>query len=182
LPEGVALYLEAGQQLNLNLHLYNTGDTDLSGTSGIEVQEVPQSEVTHEAEIFLPGPFELNIPAGQETTISGTCTIQQSQTIFALFPHMHKLGTHFKTEVIKGGNTTAIWDAPYAFDDQPFQLLPEQIQLAQGDKIKTTCTWVNTTNMDVQFGDDSDKEMCFSILMRYPRVGGGVGGTPACPF
>ena len=50
-------------------------------------------------------------------------------------------------------------------------------QLAAGDKIATTCTYDNTTNHVVGFGQSSTDEMCFSILMRYPRQAQGPFGA-----
>jgi hypothetical protein len=37
LPEGVAMKLTAGSQVLLNLHLFNTGTNELSGTSGTRI-------------------------------------------------------------------------------------------------------------------------------------------------
>lgn len=169
-PEGVGLKLEAGYSLELELHLFNTGDTPTQGTSGIEVLVADPSEITEEAEIFLPGPFNLSIPPGEQT-ISGTCGITQDQTIFALFPHMHQLGSHFRSVANVGGEDIVLHDGPYDFSDQGFFPI-EPLQLTAGDSITTTCTWNNTTDATVTWGNSSTDEMCFSILYRYPRVGG----------
>ena len=39
-PQGVGIKLAAGSQLLLNLHLFNTADTALSGTSGTKILKV----------------------------------------------------------------------------------------------------------------------------------------------
>src|SRR5687768_365323 len=55
MPAGVGFKIEAGQQVHLNLHVFNTGDAALTGTSGVEIQTISADEVVHEAETFLPG-------------------------------------------------------------------------------------------------------------------------------
>jgi hypothetical protein len=173
-PDGVGLKLPRGSLLTLQLHIYNPSDNALTGTSGIEVIEVGADEIVHEAGLFLPGPMSLSLPANQETTVSGTCTVQSAQTVFGLFPHMHKLGTHFKTTLTVGGTEQVIHDRAYDFDEQEF-LAFDPIALAPGDAIHTRCTWYNDTNRTVGWGESSDSEMCFSILYRYPALGSGLG-------
>jgi len=100
--------------------------------------------------------------------------VNRAQTIFALFPHMHQLGTHFETRLRTGGQERVLHDAPYDFNEQKFMSF-EPIQLAPGDTITTRCTWWNSLDKTVIWGESSDSEMCFSILYRYP-----AGGEEIC--
>lgn len=173
-PLGVGLKLEQGQLLALQLHTFNPAGEALSGTSGIEIIEVPAEEVVNEAEVFLPGPIGLNIGPNQMTTETGTCTLSQPQTLFALFPHMHQLGVHFKTTLTIGGESQVLHDGAYDFEHQAF--IPfDPIAMGPGDSVTTECTWNNTTSSQVTWGESSTSEMCFSILYRYPALGGGLG-------
>lgn len=169
-PAGVGLKLSAGTTLNLQLHVFNTSGAAITGTSGVEIVEVPEAEVTKVADLFLPGPFDFQLGPMQETVHSGTCVVQQAQTIFALFPHMHQLGTHFKMSVVKSGSEQVVHDKSYDFNEQSFTSF-EPIELAAGDTINTECTWLNSTAQGVFWGDSSTSEMCFSILYRYPALG-----------
>lgn len=190
LPEGVAMKLPKGKYLDLGLHLYNTSDTPLSGTSAIEVVKMKPEDVRYESEAVLAGPFNISIPPGG-TTLSGDCTLAADQTMFALFPHMHQLGTHLKTTLTVSGETRVIHDAPYDFNEQVQIPLDPVIPMKAGDVINTECTYVNPTANTVGFGESSDTEMCFSLFFRYPAQGvgfcGGTGGGsgitipgPAC--
>ncbi len=170
-PPGVGLKISAGQSVVLQLHIFNPSPDALNETSGIEVIELSPEDVVEEADIFLPGPLGLNIPPHQETTISGTCTVDAPQNIFALFPHMHQLGAHFKTTLSLGGEVQVLHDEDYSFDHQPF-LSFEPIALAPGDQIETACTWNNTGDQDLHWGESSTAEMCFSILYRWPAQPG----------
>lgn len=170
-PEGTGLRLEADTVIFLQLHIFNLTDEAIAGTSGVEVFVVEPETVTQEVDLFLPGPTELAIPANQTSTVTGTCTVAQPQTVFALFPHMHQLGTHFKTTINVGGADQVVHDAAYDFNEQSF--LPiGPVEMAAGDSITTECTFNNTTAGTVGWGESSTTEMCFSILYRFPARGG----------
>lgn len=168
-PEGTGLKLTAGTLLGLQLHVFNTTDAMLSGKSGIEILEVDPETIVDEVDLILAGPSDLALAPSRATTQTGTCTATARQNVFALFPHMHQFGTHFKTTLTIGGTTRVIHDAPYSFDEQAF-LRFEPIALEPGDKITSECTWLNTTNQTVTYGESSTTEMCYSIMLRYPSV------------
>jgi hypothetical protein len=175
-PAGVAVKLTAGQQLLINLHLYNVGDAEITGTSGAEIKTIAASEVEHEAEIVLMGSVaNLSVPAGQSTQI-GRCTMNGDVTLFAVNPHMHQLGTHMKViaKSSVAGDVT-IHDAPYDFEDQRIYPLTPLVEMKQGDEVEVQCGYDNTTGQTVGFGDSSNDEMCFGTMYRYPRRGAQLG-------
>jgi len=166
-PPGTGLRLPAGSLIGLQLHIFNTTDASLAGESGVEVLEVDPANVVDEVDLVLAGPNDLALPPNQTSTQTGTCTATARQRVFALFPHMHQLGTHFKTTVTTGGTAQVIHDAAYSFDEQAF-LSFEPMALEPGDTITTECTWNNTTGTTVTYGESTATEMCYSILLRYP--------------
>ncbi|HMJ10149.1 MAG TPA: hypothetical protein VK524_02025 [Polyangiaceae bacterium] len=167
LPKGVAMKLPAGKVLNLSLHLYNPGSSEITGTSGMEIVRVDPAEVEFESGTLLAGPVALAIPPGRSTATQN-CVLKQEQTAFALFPHMHQLGAHFKTTVTVGGVSKVLHDGAYDFEEQD-QLAIEPLKLMPGDIVTTECTFENPTAQIVKFGESSDTEMCFSVLFGYPR-------------
>lgn len=169
LPEGVAFKLPAGEQVVLNLHLYNTGDAPLSGTSGIEIERVAPEDVVHEAETIYAIDFNLRVTPGASTT-TGKCMLDADSTLFGVFPHMHKLGTHMKATALHGDQQTVFHDAPYNFEEQlNYTIAP--IALSRGDAIEYACGFTNPTGETVPFGDSTDKEMCVLGVYRYPATG-----------
>lgn len=180
LPPGVAMKLPAGKYVLLGLHVYNTSNEPLSGTSAIEIQTMKAEDVKFESEAVLAGTFNISLPPGETTTVSGDCPIGADQTMFALFPHMHQLGVHLKTTFTMNGVENVIHDGDYSFQEQYQIPINPTVTLHAGDKVSTECTYRNTTSNTVTFGESSDTEMCFSILFRYPPQGQGVctGGTP----
>ncbi len=175
-PAGVGLHLTAGTRLLLNLHLYNTSDQILTGTSGTLIQEATAAEVQNVGEIVLAGPTAtLVVPPGTSTQ-SGTCNISniasQPIQVFALSSHMHKLGTNLRSVVRRAGSPDIVLqDQPYDFEHQNFQLVAPFVELRPGDVLTTTCSYNNTTGATVRFGDSSDDEMCFTDLFYYPAQG-----------
>jgi Copper type II ascorbate-dependent monooxygenase, C-terminal domain len=166
-PPGTAMRIPAGTTLGLQLHIFNQTDEMITGQSGIEFLEVDPAGITEEVDMFLPGPQDLAITPGLHTK-TGTCTVKSASKLFALFPHMHQLGTHMKTTLVQGTNRRVLDDAPYDFEHQRI-LSFEPIAVSPGDKIESECTWMNTTSNVVSYGESSTTEMCYSILYRYPR-------------
>jgi hypothetical protein len=172
LPEGIAIHIPKGTQLLLNLHLFNTGDAPISGTSGTRIRTIPESDVQHVAEGVLAGTVNLDIPPGETTVSTGYCTMPADATVVAVAPHMHQLGIHEKvTAETSAQGDVVIHDAPYSFDNQSFHLI-DPLPMAKGDKLRVDCTHMNTTTHEVTFGESSLSEMCFAGIYRYPAVGG----------
>jgi hypothetical protein len=169
-PDGVGLKLRAGQQLLLNLHVFNAGEGTLRGTSGAEIVKTTPDAIEHVAESVLAGPTRLNLPAGEETTVSGRCTMTQDTTLFAVQPHMHQLGIHMRgvaESSIEG--TKVLHDGAFKFDEQLVYSI-EPVQMSAGDVVSVECTFNNTTEALVNLGESSKAEMCFLVLHRYPAA------------
>jgi hypothetical protein len=174
LPEGVALKIEQGQWIHLNLHLFNTQPSgNLDGTSGILIKAIPEAEVVHEAEMVFAGDGNLNIPAnmspGTTHWESGGCTFDEPATLMAYWPHMHQYATHQRVTLTVNGTEMTLHDEPFAFTDQYNFPLDTPIEVDNGDSIFVECGYFNDTNQAVDFGDSSEQEMCFTGLYRYPK-------------
>jgi hypothetical protein len=171
LPNGVGIHIPAGQQIHLNLHLFNAGEDDLSGESAIWIKASSTPPPTL-AEMVLAGTIDINIPPDNTPhTVSGDCTARHDYSLFAVWPHMHALGTAQKVELVRGTSVTTLHDQPFRFDDQSYDVMHPVLDVATGDKVRVTCTYVNNTADAVTYGDGAGKEMCFSGLYRYPAVG-----------
>lgn len=182
-PPNVSVKIAAGTQIHLNLHLYNAGDEALANESAIWVKSQP-TPTPIIAEMVFAGKIAFSVATGQHDVIGG-CTANQDFNLFAVWPHMHKIANHSKFEVIHNGVSTVVWDAAYDFNDQKYYPQTPEIQVKQGDQIKVTCSYNNTTGGSVTFGDSSDKEMCFTGMYRYPSQNASVtqctdvpGGLP----
>jgi hypothetical protein len=167
LPKGVGLKLPAGKTVYFSLHLFNTSTEPLSGVSGLDIVRMAPSEVRYEAGTTLAGSVALTILPGN-ITLRHTCQLTDTQTVYAVFPHMHQLGTHLKTKLTVAGATQTVHDAEFNFNEQ-YQIPIGPLEIAADSTIETECSYYNPGPNTVRFGESSDTEMCFSVLFGYPK-------------
>jgi hypothetical protein len=178
MPEGVAFPIRAGQQLVLNLHLFNTTDEPLIATSGTLVQTAQEADVEHMSEVALVTALLFSIPPMEVTTGGGQCTMSHDVTAFAILPHMHTLGSHARVVVERAEGDLVLHDMPFEFEQQTVYPI-DPVQLREGEVVRTECTWNNTTDRVVGFGESSLDEMCNIAVFRYPA---GENPVFACGF
>jgi hypothetical protein len=169
MPEGVALEVKAGQFLHMNLHLFNTTDQTVSGHSGILATLIDPVPADHQAEMVFAGTFNIAVAPGATATVGGGCTFGHDANLFSYWPHMHQHATHQTVTMMVGGQPKVLHDSPFDFSDQKNYPLAPMVAVHAGDSIRTDCTYTNTSNTVLQFGDSSTAEMCFTGLYRYPK-------------
>jgi hypothetical protein len=173
LPPDVGVHMPASGTLKLTAHYYNTlaGAKAEQDASGVEVCVTKKKR----AKTAFTFPFTAtpNIPANSQMTVNAaTCTVTASAPVHLITssPHMHKLGIHAKFEITRtNGMVEVVHDLPFNFEEQTTR--PIDVQLNNGDKVKTTCVYRNTTNKAVSFGQNTDQEMCFNFALYYPMCG-----------
>lgn len=130
-----------------------------------------------EADVMAFGTQEISIPPNPPNggVHEQTCDIQVPKLFdgihfFAAMPHMHKLGHHMSTTLIRpGGGELDMGTTPsFSFDTQAWK--PIDATAATFDKIRTTCAWKNATGSTVSFGESTDEEMCYSFTIYWPKV------------
>jgi hypothetical protein len=175
IPDGAALHIPAGSQIVMQMHLLNASKSPVMSHASISVLPLaPGGPTPVEAQMILAGPLSdprvtPAIPVGPNQIVTGSCTLSADTKYFAVFPHMHQIGTHIKVDAVVGGATTTLWDKDYSFNNQDFgEFTP--IAMAKGDKINVTCTYDNETGMPVKFGQSSLDEMCYAISYVYPPL------------
>jgi hypothetical protein len=174
LPEGIAVKIEAGEQLLLNLHLFNLSEDELAQTSGTEILQLSEDEVVHEAENLMVANLDLRIPPGSSTHVGG-CAMNGDVTLLSVSPHMHMLGSHMRVVAHSSdAGEIVLRDAAYDFDEQLIFPLAQPVTMTRGDRIDIACSYNNTTSRDVYWGDSSLEEMCIAGIYRYPARGGGI--------
>jgi hypothetical protein len=177
MPDGVAVKIAAGDQVVLNLHLFNASPQVLTGTSGVAYKEADPDQIEREASSHLWGPIDFAIDPNGTTTDSATCTLQEDLELFAILPHMHQTGVHLRfLYAPPGGEEVELFDRDYDFDSQELQMYEPVILLEAGGTITTECTWDNPTDETLRFGQSSNEEMCFAGLWGIPA------GAALCGF
>jgi hypothetical protein len=133
------------------------------------------------------GPF--GMPAHQMSKFGGTCPNDSNApiTIWAFWPHMHKLGRHM-TSVVNhmSGMSETVFDKDFDFNHQVHYVQSPMLVLQPGDTITSTCTFDNETNAAVAFGPSTEQEMCYQFAFSYPAgaldngVASLIGATNTC--
>lgn len=177
LPEGIGIPLAASAQVVLQMHYFNSFEdanleTDQSGY-GLQLTD----SVEHEATNYAAGPTEFTIPAGDPAyEVRDTYRWQSPGSVLAVWPHMHLLGSTFE-EVIThadGSEECLLRMDGWDFHNQITANLIEPALLADGDRLKITCTYdnsatnpnqVNDPPIDVVFGERTTDEMCFGFTV-----------------
>jgi hypothetical protein len=174
LPDGVGLELPApGALMALEVHYFNYGTATALDRSGVEVCTTSQFRA-HTASVSWLGTESIRIPANSTGTATGTCTplrngLGLNDAIHVLYswPHMHRLGRHLTTVVNHSmGPQEVLYDGDFSFDYQVLHDTP--LLLQAGDTLTTRCTYQNTTNNDVRFGQSTTEEMCFDFVYAWP--------------
>lgn len=92
-------------------------------------------------------------------------------TLFAVWPHMHRFARRQKVELVRSNDVVVLHDEPFRFEEQSYAQLHPMAAVRVGDKIRVTCSYVNTIGKPVVYGDGPESEMCFAGLYRYPAAG-----------
>jgi copper type II ascorbate-dependent monooxygenase-like protein len=193
-PEGIALRLEPHQQVFLNPHMKNFGDTPIVPDVRFNFYRARKKGIRHLAEgLIIGNSTDIAVPAHGTQTLTAEWTAPVPLTMIELATHQHRLGTYGNIEIVPegGGAPQRIyentqWEHPLSYWPDP------PIHLARGQKMRITCTWQNTDDHMVSFGPKTTDEMCFILGFYYrddgdtaPATGNGCVSAKRgllCPF
>jgi len=168
-PRGMALHLDARQQVWLDPHMRNFGTEPMEPDIRFNLVAAKKGTVKHHAEGLTVGnSTNIAIPPGGDQTLTVEWPAPSDITIIHLSTHQHRLGTHATIDVLSpdGASSkrlveTVDWEHPSS--DWP----PGGLALAKGQKLRITCSWHNTEDHEVRFGPLTTDEMCFIIGFFY---------------
>jgi hypothetical protein len=170
-PNGVGMPLPAKQHIVFQLHLLNAASTSL--TVPVAAVNLVGSTSTNlqVAGVVIAGNLDISIPPHATTDITGGCAAANPMAnIFAVFPHMHTLGTHISMSVTPTGTTTPDMIVDQSWDFGSQGVYPATGAAAQGDQLTVTCTFDNPTADTVHFGESTTDEMCLGVFYYYPAT------------
>jgi len=183
-PENVGFELpDPGAQINVQWHFYNNTDAPQKDASSVQICTVPKATRKNIGGITWIGTEDLNgniwtggpgMPAGQESTFTTTCVPgrqglgpNDSIHIIGFEPHMHRIGKNMKTSVKRpDGTMETIFDKPFSFGNETHYY--QDYELKPGEELVTSCTFNNTNEYGVPFGESSDSEMCYQFVFAWP--------------
>ena len=192
-PDGVALHLEAGAVVMVQLHLLNVTAKAIDTQARVNLWFSTSPVKAQAGSLFYYHPAILVPPLGQGTARMH-CTLGKDITLIGGSSHMHHRAVSF--EATLGGPgiatpqqlyATSNWEAP-----EP-RVFPTPLALKAGQSIDFRCDYKNPDPMAVIDGPSAaSDEMCIYSGAYYPRAdpgtelcfGGGSGavfaGTATC--
>jgi hypothetical protein len=199
LPHRVAYTFAPNQMVKLEMHYLNSSDTAQNVMATVDFYAAEAGTIDHEASILFTGSPDVSLMPGETKTLHQFFKVPDyldlsKSKIFAITGHTHKLGTNVSVRVgpSKDGPMTEVyapspfkWDEPEtkAYNGDPFSI-------PVGGGLDFECSWTNTTNQQVGFGESATDEMCFFWAYYYPSQGskvcihteqyGGANGLNAC--
>jgi hypothetical protein len=136
------------------------------GTSRLDVKLEPASADRQAVTLFTNVDLSFQLPAGQRTERSTSCTVPQDLDLVMFTNHMHTYGVSTRTTITPpGGEATVLkddpvwspeWQANPNFERKP---VAAPLRLLAGTVLTTTCSWNNTSGHDLSFPD----EMCLFL-------------------
>lgn len=165
-PDG-GLRLKPSDVLVMNIHYNNgAGIEDVVDSSGIQLW-VDEPAGT-EWGMASPGVWDINVPPHESATATESCTVTQEFDVLAGMPHMHETGTDVLHVVTRADGTeeTLIELSGWSFESQYFYEQP--ITIHDGDTLTLSCTFDNTTDTTVNWGEGTEDEMCFNFIYVTP--------------
>ncbi len=176
LPEGTGLKINAGDQLVMQMHYFNSGAQAQKDQSAYALRTTTEPI----GEVFMyPGALpNFRIPAGDpEFTYErsfGLTNLPFALDLYGVFPHMHLLGKRYEAHVTRpSGDDQCIVRGEWDFNHQMSYQFTEPVRIQQGDTLFGSCTWDNSADnpnqvfdppQQITWGEGTDDEMCVFLL------------------
>ena len=188
LPPGVAFKFAPHQMIRIEAHYLNYYDEDISAHADVSFKTIAQEDVEHEADMLFYGTPDFSIPAGKEhTTPWHFIDVWEDTKVFAVTGHTHQHGTNVEisksTSADDEGDFIYPQDTPFTWNESPIEQYSPALHFSAGEGFRYRCTWKNTSNKSLSFGESANQEMCFLWAYYYPSKGyrmcvnpGGIAG------
>ena len=145
-------------------------------TDEVVFDVLPAGEAPLVADFLFYGTTSFLLPKGKETTIPWHyLQVPAGLQVFAMTGHTHALGTNVEVEVAtSAAGGSAVYPPegqPFRWSDAPIAYFDPPLEFADGQGFRFRCSWNNTTDAAVKFGESANAEMCFFWAYYYPSRG-----------
>jgi Copper type II ascorbate-dependent monooxygenase, C-terminal domain len=196
LPAGVAYSIAANQMLRLEMHYLNPGAAPVELKATSTFVAIADADFRDEADFLFIGNPDIALPPNATTTLGPSFfklpATYSDVKFFALTGHEHHLGTSVAVSVAAGPTDPGkvVYDVPgWNWAEPKTVSFPTPFTVDAGSGFRFSCTWNNTTDKKVSFGESANDEMCFFWAYYYPSKGAKVcfhterlgAGDACCP-
>ena len=181
LPSGVAFSLEANQMMRLEMHYVNPTRSERTIDATTEIIPISDDDFRDEADFLFIGNPDIRIAPKSTFTLGPTYFELPSEfngvKFFAMTGHEHQYGTNVQVAAATSREEpgTMVYDVPnWTWSEPKTEVFPTPFTLSNTGGFKFTCSWNNTSDRQVRFGESANAEMCFFWAYYYPSQGAKV--------
>jgi hypothetical protein len=197
LPNGVAYTVVANQMIRLEMHYINPTGAPKKVSATTTMMPISDDDFRDEAGFLFIGNPDIKL-APKSVTKLGPSFFQVPHELkgvqfFAMTGHEHQLGTNVQVALSANDADPGkmIYDVPnWSWSEPKTEFFDTPFTVPEDGGFNFTCSWNNTTDKQVTFGESANNEMCFFWAYYYPSKGalvcfhttriGGVGGRDLC--
>ena len=197
LPSGVAYSLAPNQMMRLEMHFINASAAPKTVTATTTMTPISDDDFRDEAGFLFIGNPDIKL-APKSTHVLGPSFFEIPHELsgvkfFAMTGHEHQLGTNVQVAMSVDYNDPGkmVYDVPgWQWSEPKTEVFETPFTVPDSGGFNFTCSWNNTTDQQVSFGESANAEMCFFWAYYYPSQGarvcfhtsrlGGVGGGDIC--
>jgi hypothetical protein len=167
MPDGVGMTVKASQAAVVQMHYFNSSDSELVAHVTINGHAYAEGTAYQKASPYITFNTQINVPPGQDSSVTGTCAVPSGAKFFLMSTHTHRFGT--LTRVSDGSQMileSTDWEHPETLEqtDAPF--------LEFQNSLTYHCEYHNFTNQTVTTGDSAETdEMCMAVGYFFPATG-----------
>jgi hypothetical protein len=168
-PPGVGAVVKKTEGVRLAVHYVNPSDEPLDVDATVRFYVAAPGTVTdHAAHIFYNN-VGVYVPPHSPGTAKKTCVLPKDISLFSVTSHMHKFGTSFKAETDDG---QTLYEST-SWSEAPFHVFDPPLALKKGQKVTYTCSYQNSTDSPLTFGESANtNEMCILSGRYFPADDG----------
>lgn len=171
-PEGVAAPLMTPALLIFSHHYVNPTDEPILINAALNIETVPSESVEHMAALIFDDISELDIPPGEQKTVTRTCVMERDVEVALVSTHTHEWAECASLNDFDGTSVAATpffvnreWEAPPIL-----HFTPGSFSLTAGEGIHYACHYSNSTDYTLTNDGTASGEMCVFAAVMYPAT------------
>jgi hypothetical protein len=166
-PAGMGYRVNPENEIITNIHFLNPGSAPLQVEVAYDFFTMPAAELQTEVAPFHMSINGFRVEPGETRTIATTCDVFGGHMV-SMMLHTHRLAVGGQVELLRPEQAarTVYEQGPYD-SGSDIRLFSPQLQMADGDALRFSCTFHNTLDKPVTYGL-GDNEMCVLFGYMYP--------------
>jgi hypothetical protein len=170
-PPGAAIRIPANARIVASIHLVNASDNPETVPLSLTLHPIAQQEVTTLLNALAIENLAIALPPHEMSRFTVECDMSKNPgqipwqfNFYHALAHYHKLGVGLTLDAIRDsdGGADTIWSTEQHIGDELGGMLSPAFAMAGHSKIRLSCTFDNTTDNVITWGN-AGGEMCIAF-------------------